>query len=506
MTTEAMHATEFNDTELVAESLDGNLDAFRQIVEHYQILISSLAYCATGNISQSEDLAQETFLTAWKQLAQLREPAKLRPWLCGITRFVISNEFRRQGREPVHAAQPLEEAAELISPEPWPSDHLITEEEKAILWRSLDRIPQIYREPLVLFYRENQSIEAVAQDMALSEDTVKQRLSRGRKLLQEEFLAFVAGALKQTTPSKTFALGVIAALPLLATTAKAASASATASQSSAMAKATGLGAFLQSILKVVLPIGLFVSLGGWLGYTMGRDAASPSQRQRESVRRFWRILAVCLVVCVLLPILLCVPLHWLFGSKENYLAAMRRSLDVLYVVMVAALALWTWQRRKSRSKENIGADGTKKTVLIWPVVLAMIMTGGFLTLGLSDTNWKLDRVSTAEAQKLILEKSKDAEFFVFQYQSGSGELWIKLRENGKLSKLIAPAEQSTLSLLAGKGIKCPKYVQGRDFEVFGWEGKLFLGLCLLTLAAGAAVFLTQFVKNRSRAASLESAC
>ena len=92
---------------------------------------------------------------------------------------------------------------------------------EAILWRSLERLPQIYREPLVLFYREHQSIEAVAHDLELSEEAVKQRLSRGRKLLQEQFLAFVAGALKQTSPGKTFTIGVLASLPLVAVTAKA---------------------------------------------------------------------------------------------------------------------------------------------------------------------------------------------------------------------------------------------------------------------------------------------
>src|ERR1039457_1360125 len=222
MTIKPMPALEQNDAELVAESLDGSRDAFRRIVERYQTLISSLAYCATGNVSRSEDLAQETFVSAGKQLAELREPAKLRPWLCSITRFLISKEFRRQGREPDHAAESLATVDEWVSPEPLPPDQASSDEEKVILWRSLERIPEIYREPLVLFYRERQSIEAVAQDLGLSEDAVKQRLSRGRKLLQEQFLAFVAGALQQTSPGKAFTLGVIAALPLLATAAKAA--------------------------------------------------------------------------------------------------------------------------------------------------------------------------------------------------------------------------------------------------------------------------------------------
>lgn len=109
----------------------------------------------------------------------MREPAKLRPWLCSITRFLVSKYFRREAREPAYAAETLEAVLDWAAPEPLPPDQIINEEENAILWRSLDRIPEIYREPLVLFYRQQQSIETVAHDLGLSEDAVKQRLSRG---------------------------------------------------------------------------------------------------------------------------------------------------------------------------------------------------------------------------------------------------------------------------------------------------------------------------------------
>ena len=105
MKTEEMHAAPVSDADLVAESLSGHREAFARIVERYQTLIASLAYCATGNLSRSEDLAQDTFVSAWKQLPELREPAKLRPWLCSIARFLISKDFRRQGREPDDAAE-----------------------------------------------------------------------------------------------------------------------------------------------------------------------------------------------------------------------------------------------------------------------------------------------------------------------------------------------------------------------------------------------------------------
>jgi len=108
--TENVAVTQHNDAELVAECLKGRRDTFGHIVERYQSLICSLAYAATGSLGRSEDLAQETFLVAWQQLPELREPASLRPWLCGIARNLIGKALRRDAREPVHAAEPLDAA------------------------------------------------------------------------------------------------------------------------------------------------------------------------------------------------------------------------------------------------------------------------------------------------------------------------------------------------------------------------------------------------------------
>ncbi|MGD0389101.1 MAG: RNA polymerase sigma factor [Tepidisphaeraceae bacterium] len=253
------------DSELVAQSLAGRRDAFRQIVERYQTLICSLAYSATGSLGRSEDLAQETFVTAWKELAQLREPSKLRPWLCTIVRFLIGKELRRQGREPTESAEPLDAVGEVAAPGPLPPEQAISEEEKAILWRSLENIPKIYREPLVLFYREHQSVEKVAAELELTEDAVRQRLSRGRNLLREQMLAFVEGALAKTSPGKAFAVAVVAALPLLATSAKAVTVGAAIKGASSGKAATGLKALVEAILmtsstKLIISAAIVVAL------------------------------------------------------------------------------------------------------------------------------------------------------------------------------------------------------------------------------------------------------
>src|SRR5215471_17971809 len=202
-----------DDISLVGASLEGDREAFAQIVIRYQGLVAAIAYSGTGSLSVSEDLAQETFLTAWKGLASLREPQKLRAWLCGIARRATANFLRKQHREPAQGAESLESVVETAAPEAIPVERLISREEEAILWRALEQIPESYREPLILFYRENQSTERVAQALDLSQEAVRQRLSRGRKLLEERVAAFVEGALKQSAPGSSFTLGVLGALP-----------------------------------------------------------------------------------------------------------------------------------------------------------------------------------------------------------------------------------------------------------------------------------------------------
>src|SRR5882672_488426 len=250
---ETMTSTELvTDAELVAACLAGDREAFSRIVERYQRLLCSLAYSATGSLSESEDLAQEAFVDAWRQLRTLREPEKLRPWLCGILRHKVGRLRRSEGQEPVRQAEALELAEEMPSGDEPATNLAMDKEEQAILWSALERVPELYREPLVLYYREHRSVEHVAAALDLTEDAVKQRLARGRKILQERVLSFVEGALSRSTPGRVFTLGVLAALPAMVTPAKAAGfGAAAAAHGSFMAKSTGLATLLASISGVV---------------------------------------------------------------------------------------------------------------------------------------------------------------------------------------------------------------------------------------------------------------
>jgi len=264
-----------SDADLVAACLAGDRAAFGRIVERYQRLLCSLAYSATGELSQSEDLAQEAFVDAWRQLGALREPEKLRSWLCGILRHKVGRLRRADGREPVRQAEALEGALELVSTEAPVPDMAIQKEELAILWSALERVPTLYREALVLYYREHRSVEHVADALDITEDAVKQRLARGRKILQEQVLAFVEGALVRSTPGPVFTLSVLAALPEIATPVKAAGIGAAAAHGGMLAKFTGIAAVLAS-----------VSSGAHLVLTLraNLDQARTPRERREVVK------------------------------------------------------------------------------------------------------------------------------------------------------------------------------------------------------------------------------
>ena len=335
MTTKSMSLAIPTDADLVGETLSGDRDAFGRLITRYQSLICSLAYSATGSLGQSEDLAQETFITAWKHLSHLRERDKLRAWLCGIARNRINGFLRREGREPVRNAEPLENLSESHAPEPLPPDYVMSREEEAILWRSLQTIPETYREPLVLFYREHQSVERVAQALELSEDAVHQRLSRGRKLLQEQVLAFVEGALERTNPGKVFTLAVLASLPGLTISAKAAMLGA-AVKGGATAKTAGALGWFGLLLG---PLAVFVP--NYIAYRVTL-AGAQSEEERIGVKSLFRK----------------------FGA-----------ITLALFLPVAAIVLWLTRNQPDRSFLP-GLLGTCGVLIFLPTIFILGITSG----------------------------------------------------------------------------------------------------------------------------------
>lgn len=196
---------------LVKKSLNGDRQSFGRIVEQYKNLVSAVTFSMTGDLEQSEDLAQEAFIVAWQKLSTLRNISLLPAWLCGIARNMTRSWLRSQQNNPLNRSMPIYE----LNIGKTESGYEAAEKKERIsmMWAALRDIPQTYREPMILFYRQEKSVREIALVMELSEDAVKQRLSRGRNLLKEEVRKMVEETLEATRPGRNFTPAVLAMLP-----------------------------------------------------------------------------------------------------------------------------------------------------------------------------------------------------------------------------------------------------------------------------------------------------
>ncbi len=515
-----------SDASLVEASLAGDREAFGHIVARYQSPVCALAYSACGNVPRSEDLAQEIFITAWRRLETLQEPAKFRAWLYGIARNLINNAFRQQTRNPVAGADLLEEGTEPAPSGDGPDEQAISKEEEAILWHVLSGLPQVYREPMVLFYRQNESVPQVAEVLAISEDAVRQRLSRGRTLLNERVARVIRSGLRRSGPGDAFAVAVIAALPLLAaaTTAKGAIMGVAATKSTT-GQATGLLGFLKGIGFFAGLIAVPASLGSLFGYKLGQDATGLPQ-QRKSSAKFWRVFGCGMGLFLFLPLLLTFGVTGFLpgDARGAFLSVMTVWLGLAYPFVLGALAFWIWQRFRKPSDAAPNPAGIPSAPGPQPVEAGRLGQGRkistrlvlFLTLAAAallvfcflDMGHNIRNLSSAEAQDLINQSAPGelrTSILVYHYRSIFHEspevyrsLYVEVRKDGKSTRYDAPVDEAVAALLAQKGIACPTYIEGRDFEILGTPGRLLPFLAAFVLAIGA-IFL---VKRRCTAGSV----
>ena len=489
------------DAELVNASLAGNREAFGEIVARHQALVCSLAYSATGSLTQSEDLAQETFIAAWKHLAGLREPEKLRSWLCGIARNLINNSVRAQGREPSHRAEALEDIAEPRSPEPLPGERAISREEAEILWRALERIPETYREPLVLYYREHQSVGAVARELELTEEAVRQRMTRGRKLLQEEVLAFVEGALEKTAPGTAFTVAVVGALPIVVTSAKAASVGV------AVAKG-GVGAKSALTLAALGSLAAMVGAMAFSWKTAVDESKSPPER-RLMVRTAWFQMAFlvlslgasfyCLPRLSQHPVALGVGLALLLlanviNGVVMFEHLMRRRMEIVMEEGGWADADWSGPGKETNRK------AFRKTVRL---VIPFLIMFGFGTIGLPwKQHWmRCSAITAGEAAIIIWFFHRSYRMMSLQWMPGLKGSWVPSFLRHPI--ILLPAIVFGSAILGG-GLSLFLNPEGMKASIHHGPFLRNMGLSLLAAMAAYAIFAVIYMKKRGMSFGAET--
>jgi RNA polymerase sigma factor (sigma-70 family) len=193
-----------DDAELVERSRRQDANAFGELVARHQQLVFGVALARCHDPALAEDVAQEAFVAAWRDLGRLRDAERVGPWVAGIARNLASNAVRvRDRREQI--ALPVELDA------PSPRDEALEREDRELIQRALEAVPAPHRETLVLYYMHGESIATIATGLGIREDLVKQRLSRGRRALRDSIAERVESTLTRTRLRGTFGAGVVAA-------------------------------------------------------------------------------------------------------------------------------------------------------------------------------------------------------------------------------------------------------------------------------------------------------
>jgi RNA polymerase sigma-70 factor, ECF subfamily len=185
------------DAELVASAIKGSQEAFRELVTRFERPVYSLIVRMVQDPGTAEDLAQETFVKAYRSLRSYDASRKLSSWLFKIAHNTTIDHLRRNVPDtvPLEASPDQEEgrgglAAVLAdgSVED-PSAAAERRDMARSLERAIARLRSEYREAVVLFYIEGVSYQEICETTGLPLGTVKTNLHRARKELAQEMTA-----------------------------------------------------------------------------------------------------------------------------------------------------------------------------------------------------------------------------------------------------------------------------------------------------------------------------
>jgi RNA polymerase sigma-70 factor, ECF subfamily len=166
---------------LVVRAVQGDHDAFDELVGRHQQAVYNVAYRVLGNVHDAEDAAQDTFIRAYKFMDKFDDSRPLAPWLKRIAVNVCLNRLEAQ-----KPAVPLDdEMAQPPDPNPGPEGRLIAKDRNERIRAELKRLPPRYRAVIELRHFQELSYEEAARELKRPVSDIKSDLFRARKLLAE---------------------------------------------------------------------------------------------------------------------------------------------------------------------------------------------------------------------------------------------------------------------------------------------------------------------------------
>jgi len=200
--TEALESR--NELQMIASILGGESQLFHDLIRPYERSVYMMALSFLHNEADAEDVAQEAFLKAFRNLKSFRGEAKFGTWLISITLNEARSRIRRKKILRMESIDEPPEEQGHISPallRDWkeiPSEALERHEVRLMLQEAVAALPTIYRETFMLRDVEELSIAETAEILSVTTVTVKVRLHRARMMLQKT----LAPQLKQMNPKR----------------------------------------------------------------------------------------------------------------------------------------------------------------------------------------------------------------------------------------------------------------------------------------------------------------
>ncbi|MFC1715486.1 sigma-70 family RNA polymerase sigma factor [Candidatus Poribacteria bacterium] len=174
-----------SDEQLVLEALDDSHPAFEQLIGQYQYRVLRTIASIVTNEQAAQDVAQETFLSAWNNLPKLKEKQRFGGWLNQIAINFAKRWLREQQRYQEHTAS-FKDMISLTQERRYQRDKLRHE-----VWEAIDELTEDYREAVILHYISGYSYKEISKMLSVPFSTIVGRLQEARNQLRKEFLDMV---------------------------------------------------------------------------------------------------------------------------------------------------------------------------------------------------------------------------------------------------------------------------------------------------------------------------